>query len=98
VVSTETTNFYGTFAFTGFIMKYILPFGTGGSGPGFRGGRGAGEIKQMWSMTRYEWGGIHFYLSVLFSVLIVVHIILHWGRIQNYFKSLLGFSRKTTGR
>jgi len=53
-------------AFTGFIMMYILPPGTGGRGRMFRGGRGAEhvgeEIKELWSMTRHEWGVIHFYL------------------------------------
>jgi hypothetical protein len=89
-------------AFTGFIMKYILPPGTGGRGRMFRGGRGAGDvgeaIKELWSMTRHEWGDIHFYLAVLFVVLMVAHIILHWNWIKSYFKSLLGLSQKTTRR
>jgi len=81
-------------AFTGFIIKHILPPGSGGHGRGFRGGRGqVEEIKQLWSMTRHEWGDIHFYLAVGFVALIVVHIILHWGCIKNYIKSLLGISR-----
>lgn len=83
-------------AFTGFIMKYVLPPGSGGHGLGFRGGRGAGEIKYLWSMTRHEWGDIHFYLAVLFVTLIVVHIILHWSWIKGYFKSLFGVSWKRT--
>lgn len=88
-------------AVTGFIMKYILPPGTGGRGRMFRGGRGAGEyagehIKDLWSMTRHEWGSIHFYLAVIFVVLMIVHIILHWSWIKAYFKSLVGFLRKTT--
>jgi len=89
-------------AVTGFIMRYILPPGSAGRGRGFRGGRGGepvGEqIRDLWSMTRHEWGDIHFYLAVLFVVLMVVHIILHWTWIKNYFKSLLGFSRKRTSR
>jgi len=86
-------------AFTGFIMKYILPPGSGGYGRGFRGGRGpAEEIKSLWSMTRHEWGGIHFYLAVIFAVLMVLHIILHWGWIKAYFKSLFCISRKTTSQ
>jgi len=83
-------------AFTGFIMKYILPPGTGGLGRRLHGGPGREHIKDFWSMTRHEWGGIHFYLAVLFVVLMVVHIVLHWSWIKNYFKSLVDFSRKTT--
>jgi len=86
-------------ACTGFIMKYILPPGSGGRGRMFRGGRGAGEhaneqIKELWSMSRHEWGDVHFYLAVLFVVLMLVHIILHWGWIKSYFRSLFGLSRK----
>jgi len=81
-------------AFTGFIIKYILPPGSGGYGRGFRGGRGQVEdIKQLWSMTRHGWGDIHFYLAVGFVALMIVHIILHWSWIKNYIKSLLGIPR-----
>jgi|SRR3989304_4267375 len=83
-------------AFTGFIIKYILPPGSGGQGRGFRGGRGRGDIKELWSMSRHEWGNIHFYLALVFVVLMVVHIILHWGWIKNYIKSFFGISKKTT--
>ncbi|MBA7644133.1 hypothetical protein ES703_51870 [subsurface metagenome] len=80
-------------AFTGFIMKYILPPGTGGRGRLLHEGLGGEHIKQLWSMTRHEWGSIHFYLALLFVILMIVHIILHWGWLKNYFKSLFGFSR-----
>jgi hypothetical protein len=83
-------------AITGSIMKWILPPGSAGHGYGFRGGRGAGEIKYLWSMTRHEWGAIHFYLAVLFVSLMLVHIILHWTWIKNYFMSLFGFSRNAS--
>ncbi len=59
-------------AFAGFIMKYILPPGSGGRGRMLRGGRGAGDlgeqIKELLSMTRHEWGDVHFYLAVLFAL------------------------------
>jgi len=85
-------------AVTGFIMRYILPPGTGGRGRLLHGGHGREEIKELLSMTRHEWGDIHFYLAVLFVILMVVHIILHWGWIKNYFKSLLGISQKRASR
>ena len=85
-------------AITGSIMKWILPPGSAGHGYGFRGGRGPGEIKYLWSMTRHEWGDIHFILALLFVFLMVVHIILHWNWIKCYFKSLLGSSGKTASQ
>jgi hypothetical protein len=79
--------------FTGLIMKYILPPGTGGRGRQLHGGMGGEQIKELWSMTRHEWGDIHFYLALFFVILMVVHIILHWTWLKNYLKSLFGFSR-----
>ncbi len=85
-------------ACTGFIMKYVLPPGTGGLGCQLSGGCGREHIKELWSMTRHEWGRIHYCLALLFLALIVVHIILHWSWIKNYFKSLLGISREPSSR
>jgi len=82
-------------AFTGFIMKYILPPGTGGCGQRMFGGLGGEHIKSLWSMSRHEWGDIHFYLALLFIVLMTAHILLHWSWLKNYLKSLFSFSEKT---
>ena len=82
-------------AFTGFIMKYILPPGTGGLCRELRGDWGRGQhVKQLWSMTRHEWGRIHFYLAIFFVVLMIVHIILHWNWLKNYVKSFFSASQK----
>ncbi len=76
---------------TGFLMKYVLPPGTGGLGRAFHGGAGRGmHGKEFWSMTRHEWGDIHFYLAVGFVVLMIIHIILHWRWITQYVKSIAG--------
>ncbi len=75
-------------ACTGFIIRYILPPGTGGRGQALHGGQGGGHIEQLWSMTRHEWGDIHFYLAVLFVILMTVHVILHWNWVKNYVRSL----------
>ena len=84
---------------TGFIIKYILPPGSGGRGRMLRGGRGAGEeIRSLCSMTRHEWGDIHFYFAVVFTALVVVHIVLHWGWIKAYVKSRCGFSYNNTNQ
>ena len=81
-------------ALTGYIMKYVLPPGSGGRG--FRGGRGGAQMKELWSMTRHEWGRIHFYLALLFVTLMLVHIILHWNWIKTCTKSVLSRSRDRT--
>jgi len=93
VDSVSFVNLVGL-GFTGFIIKYILPPGTGGLGRLQHSGQGRVQIKYFWSMTRHEWGDIHFYLAVLFVILMAVHIVLHWTWIKNYLKSLPGLSRK----
>lgn len=82
---------------TGFIIRYILPPGTGGGyGRGYRGGRGSAEgIRELWSMTRHEWGDVHFYFAVVFVTLMLVHLVLHWTWIKCYFKSLFGTKKST---
>jgi hypothetical protein len=74
---------------TGLIMKYVLPPGTGGCGRLLHGGPGRAHIRTLWSMSRHEWGSIHYALAVIFLALMVVHIILHWSWIKNYVKRLL---------
>jgi hypothetical protein len=76
--------------FTGFIMRYILPPGTGGLGRTLHGGAGRSvQGQELWSMTRHEWGSIHFFLAVVFVVLMITHIILHWTWIKCFVKSVV---------
>ncbi|MGD8786919.1 MAG: DUF4405 domain-containing protein [Phycisphaerales bacterium] len=78
-------------AVTGFIIKFVLPPGTGGRGQAITGGRGLGageRIRELWSMGRHDWGDVHFILSVIFVVLVLVHVVLHWTWIKCYIKSL----------
>ena len=83
-------------AATGSIMRWVLPPGSGGGyGRGFRGGRGAGEVKELLGLGRHDWGDIHFILAALFVFLILVHTILHWTWIKTCTKSILFPSRKT---
>ncbi|OHB54819.1 MAG: hypothetical protein A2Y07_07190 [Planctomycetes bacterium GWF2_50_10] len=78
-------------ALTGCIVKYVLPPGSGGIGRMLHGGDGQGRnIKELWSMTRHPWGDIHFHLSVVFVVLMIIHIALHWNWIQCYIKQTIG--------
>jgi hypothetical protein len=51
---------------TGLIMKYTLPPGSGGKG------------LVLWSMTRHEWGAVHFWASVALGALLIIHVALHW--------------------
>ena len=49
--------------FTGIIMYYVLPPGSHGDA--------------FWGFTRHEWGDLHFWAAVIFSLLILYHLLLH---------------------
>jgi len=59
---------------TGLILNYKLP-----RGPFRNQGKGRGG-EELWSMTRHEWGDIHFYLglSVLFFILLHLYLNHSW--------------------
>jgi len=80
---------------TGLIMKYILPPGSGGLGRIAHDGKGREPIKTLLSLSRHQWGSIHFYLGLLFATLMLVHIILHWKWIKNYCTSKYVKKHKT---
>ncbi len=79
---------------TGLIIKYVLPPGTGGQGRLLHGGAGRQHLRTLFSMSRHQWGDIHFYLAVCFIVLMVVHVVLHWSWVRNCTKSVFHFPKK----
>ena len=50
---------------TGVLMRYILP-------------PGSGHHSTIWSLDRHEWGGIHFWISLIFFLILALHLVLHW--------------------
>jgi len=74
--------------FTGCIIKYILPSGTGGEGRELSGGVGRESIKDFFSLTRHQWGDIHYTLAIIFAVIIILHILLHFGWVKRYLANL----------
>ncbi len=66
---------------TGLILKFILPPGSGRIEKLLQGGKRA-EIVTYFDLTRHEWGEIHFYISLIFLLLLLVHLILHWQWIK----------------
>ncbi len=62
---------------TGAIMRFVLP-------------SGSGYTFQVWGMDRHAWGHVHFWLGVAFLVVVVAHILLHWGWIVSVTKGSRG--------
>ena len=68
---------------TGFVIKYA-PHGRPGGGPG---------LSENWlGVPHHAWGEIHFVASVVFVVLVLVHIVLHWTWIKGSVKSMFACS------
>ncbi len=56
----------------GILIKYALPSGYARRHDGIRS-----SVSQWWGMGRHEWGEIHWILSLLLLVLLLLHILLH---------------------
>ncbi|MBN2328095.1 MAG: DUF4405 domain-containing protein [Candidatus Omnitrophica bacterium] len=63
---------------TGLLMEFVLL-------PGSRGGHGL----SMLGWTRHDWGDLHFYFSVGFISVMLLHVILHWAWIRAVFSRFL---------
>ena len=62
-------------------MKYILPPGTGARHHGIDE-----HTRFLLGWGRHDWGDLHFILAVIFVILMVIHIILHWKWIVDYLR------------
>ena len=63
---------------TGFILRYVLPPGSGrleSAGHGF--GAMRRPIMVLWGLTRHEWGDIHYWLALVLMVVMSAHVLLH---------------------
>lgn len=53
---------------TGALMKFTLPPRSG--------------AMSIWGLTRHDWGTIHYYIALIFLILISIHLLLHLGFIK----------------
>jgi hypothetical protein len=53
-------------AATGILMRYVLP-------------PGSGHFSTVWGMDRHEWGQIHFWIAVILTGVLTLHLLLHWS-------------------
>jgi len=71
-------------AFIGFLMGFFLA-----QGPAVNE-----ADKYLMGLHRHQWGNIHLYISIVFSILIIIHIIFDWkwikGKAQKLFKKRWG--------
>jgi hypothetical protein len=80
VVNALSVLIFTTLISTGLLLKFVLPPGSGRLiGPG---GPKRPILTSM-GLTRHEWGTIHFYISTLFLVLLLTHLLLNWNWIRS---------------
>ena len=84
--------------FTGFVIKYILPPGTGGLGKRLHERTGREHIKNLWSMSRHQWGEIHFWICVAVLIVTIVHVIIDWKALRGVIRYLTSVHRDTITR
>ena len=56
---------FSALAVTGVLMRYTLPPGSGG-------------WATVWGMNRHAWGDVHFWVSVAFFAVLLLHLVLHF--------------------
>lgn len=68
----------------GFLIKYVLI-------PGIQRNSiyGSNTDLAFLGLTRHQWGTVHLTLSIIFLVLLIIHIILHWKMITCVFQRLI---------
>lgn len=68
---------------TGVVLNWVLPHGGDG--------RGRGAAAREWmGLSRHDWGEVHFWISVAFVGLILVHVLMHVGWIKGATLKYLG--------
>lgn len=59
--------------FIGLLMGFVLP----------KGPSALESAKYFLGLHRHQWGNIHFYLSIAFTVLVIIHLIFSWKWIKS---------------
>jgi len=67
-------------ALIGLSMGFVIP----------EGRLGPGQSKYFLGVHRHQWGDIHLWLSLAFTALVVVHIVLSWSWIKGKARNLFG--------
>lgn len=65
-------------AFSGIVLWQILP-----QGNGWQGGRNISTSNYFLGLSRGDWSNIHNVSSLIFILLIIIHLFLHWSYIKN---------------
>lgn len=62
---------------TGLLMRFVLP-------------PGSGRHRLVWGWNRHDWGDVHWWLVIVFLVVLLAHLALHWQWIRITTARMLG--------
>ena len=65
-------------AVSGFVLKIV-----------YTAGERSGQAGTLFLFDRFEWLHIHSVASIVFIVLLLIHLILNWGWVKSMFKGLI---------
>jgi hypothetical protein len=51
---------------TGYLLRFPLP-------------PGSNKRLMLWGLSRHEWGGIHYWISIALLLILFLHIAMHWS-------------------
>ncbi len=69
-------------ATTGVLIRYFLP-------------PGSGHASTIWGLNRHAWGGVHFWIALVFLCVLGIHLFLHWRWTVRTVKGRPGEERDT---
>jgi len=87
IVDTAALALLALLTSIGFLLRWTLPPGSGG--------RDGGSYRALWGLSRHDWGAVHFWLSVAVLLVLLLHVLLHWGWLLAMLK---GRGTSPTGR
>lgn len=61
-------------AISSLIFFFVWPPGNGG----YQGGRNLNYVAEFWGWEKQQWSTFHTYIGLIFIILMIIHIALHW--------------------
>ena len=61
-------------AISSLVFFFVWPPGSNG----YQGGRNLDYVTEFWGLEKQQWASFHTYIGLIFIILMIIHIALHW--------------------
>lgn len=65
---------------TGYLLRFPLP-------------PGSNKSLILWGLSRHQWGGVHFWISLSLLLVMLLHLVLHWNWVVSMVCKYCGFDK-----